>query len=98
MQSLRNAMGIDIEDFLVLIDRYKNGTPPGSGWGIYEDVVCPTCAYSWLGVALVGTKGLQCPSCGHYDPEFIWDLPRGENNDGAFLNPVGWREARINHN
>ena len=66
------------------------------GWGVYHDVECPMCGFSWTAIRMVGTKGKVCPDCHFHDVEFEW---LGDTNDppsdGCFLDPVGWENASI---
>lgn len=76
------------------MDRARNGTPVGAGWGIYEGVHCCFCGATWVQVAMMGTKGKVCPYCGDFDPDYPW-LPEwtGIGGDGVYLNPVGWVQS-----
>jgi hypothetical protein len=87
------------DEHKILIDRANQGTSPGGGWGVYEDVVCEYCEHIWTAFELLGTKGKRCPHCGHLEPDFVW-LPafKGTYGDGTFLTPVGWEHTRLNLN
>jgi hypothetical protein len=98
MQSLPNVLAINTDDLIRLVDRARNGTPPGEGWGLYEDVTCDHCGMLWNAVAMLGTKGKECPYCGHLDPNYHWLTDFTLPGDGVFLNPVGWEYAQISHN
>jgi hypothetical protein len=80
----------------VLVDRARNGTPAGEGWGIYQNVFCFECGAIWIQVAMMGTRGKACPYCGHFDPDYTWRPEwTGIGGDGVYLNPVGWVGAEI---
>lgn len=83
------------QEFLTLIDRYKNGNPPGPGWGVYEDFVCPECGVEQVVVAMVNTIGFHCNYCG-VNLDVQWNSDG--STDGVYLNPVGYMHARVNHN
>jgi hypothetical protein len=79
-----------------MVDRYKNGTPAGRGWGVYSNVKCPNCSlYSDI-AALIGTRGYTCPHCGDLDQRRIWldDLPVPAGDTSTLL-PIGWQHARL---
>lgn len=47
---------------------------------------CACCGHEWVGVAAVGTEGVQCPKCDMYDPGFAWLGPEPwMPHDGAWL-------------
>lgn len=79
-----------MNEFLILVDRSVHGTPAGRGWGLYENLECEYCRQRWVGVALIGSVGRECPFCGHIDPDFAWmPVPTGISGDGVALYPVG---------
>ncbi len=42
-------------------------------WGVQYDVRCPACGHNWVAVMRIDTVGIECPSCGYYDPGHEWD-------------------------
>jgi rubredoxin len=80
---------VTADEFIQFVNRANNGTPPGTGFGVYDDVSCPECHKVWVAVALTGSKGLECPECGYYNPDFMWLETRDIPGEGSFLSPVG---------
>lgn len=55
------------------------------GFAIFE-LRCQQCGYQWIGVAPVGTVGVECPRCGYNERRFVWQGERPEMpHDGAWL-------------
>jgi len=80
-------------EFVLLVDRARNGAVPGRGYGVFEDVTCPGCSRKRNVTSKVGVKGFTCPDCGYHDPDYLWlDETISE---GATLCPVGWKRAKI---
>lgn len=86
-------------DFCVLVDRTRNGTPLGRGWGRYN-VSCPKCGRASTEVKIIGSKGYLCPDCG-CKRRCTWpDMLSGKTCDGGWLDPVwisahGWEKASV---
>lgn len=91
---LRAGSVTSFEDFKLLIDRRKNGTPLGRAWGIYPDLECAACNGHWDAIHIIGTKGKKCPYCGFYFPNFRFAAD--DPCDGGWLSPVGETFAKIN--
>jgi hypothetical protein len=87
------------DEFLMLVDRARNGTPAGRGWGVYNHVVCPNCCIPSMVIAAMGTRGYFCPRCGDKDHKRVWldQLPL-QAGDTSTLLPVGWERARLSMN
>ena len=85
-------------EFKCLVDQSINGIPPGSGWGVFEYVKCDICMHAWTMVAMLNTRGKECPHCGHFDPDFIWLELKEFKGEGAMLNPIGNRYSIVNKN
>lgn len=50
------------------------------------EVRCGRCGYEWIGVAAVGTVGLECPKCRFHDADFAWLGPKPWSpHDGTWL-------------
>lgn len=99
MASYPNTITMSILELLELTDRYYDEPPLGQGWGKYKDMECDQCGFIWDAVKPIGSRGLKCPRCGHYDREFLF-LPKAGAmpSDGCWLQPVGWQKARICYN
>lgn len=79
-----------------MVDRARNGTPAGRGWGIYDHVVCPNCRLDNVIIAAIGTRGYTCPQCGDKDHKKVWlDELALLDGDTSTLLPVGWELARL---
>ena len=85
---------MDISMFEKIVDRTKNGTPPGHGWQSYT-ITCE-CGEVYLPTKKPYTFSVDvCPTCGR-KTEMVW-LPRDGHTpcDGPWLEPVGWKTATI---
>ena len=96
--STKSFFSISATQFLTLVENARDGTPPGPGWGVYDYVKCMICGYAWTCVAMVNTKGKECPNCGYFDAESIWLTHSEFKGEGAFLNPVGEDYSIVNKN
>ena len=81
--------------FKILLDRSQKGTPPGEGWGVFEDVECHACGAMFVAVAMIGSKGISCPRCGFTDDSFIFRTQNECNGDGSCLCPVGFEHSEL---
>jgi hypothetical protein len=93
MNTFDDERNISLNEFQVLVDRRKHGTPAGIGVGIYDDMTCDFCGHSWTVRAKLGTKGyLECPRCGirYSGCNWLYISPEVSGGDGSALYPVGW--------
>ena len=61
----------DLWDSWTRIPDYDNDEAP-YGWGVYPGQKCLMCNHEWTVVAPVGSRGLTCPRCGHFDESVKW--------------------------
>jgi len=94
----KSYISFTLTEFLTLIENAQEGTPPGTGWGVFPSAYCKQCGHEWTAVAMFNTKGKECPSCGHFDVESIWIQESNYKGEGAFLNPVGRNYTIVNKN
>lgn len=87
-------LAVTDEQLRMLLDRRKNGTPPGGGWGVYN-VDCEYCGAVSTVVAMAGTLGFSCPYCGA-STNMVW-LPERQPNGGDlnFLKPIACDKAPL---
>lgn len=90
MVSSNSTISINIDEFIVLVDRSINKTPAGRGWGVFPNVHCPYCGYTRTERAHLGTRGITCPVCSNTDRRIcFFDNGNFRKGDGAYLCPVG---------
>ena len=97
MRSSSRDITTTLEMFMKLVDRAKNGTPPGRGWGIFPNTACPACGFKHVAVAMIGSLGYECPYCDYVDLEWVW-LEHSVPGDVSYLLPVGWEHSRLCRN
>lgn len=87
---MSNTITCTMLDFMHLISRRDDGTPPG-GWAEFT-IVCRNCGHVSKRRHMVNTvEHFECQVC-EYDVNLTY-WPNGDRQEGGFLYPILWLET-----